>query len=34
LFTRDDIHYAHHAKLQLLYAILKKTKVAPVKRNV
>jgi hypothetical protein len=31
LFTRDDIHYAHHAELQLLYTILKKTKVAPVK---
>jgi hypothetical protein len=31
LFARDDIHYAHHAELQLLYAILKKTKVAPVK---
>jgi hypothetical protein len=31
LFTRDDIRYAHHAELQLLYAILKKTKVARVK---
>jgi hypothetical protein len=31
LFARDDIHYAHHVELQLLYAILKNTKVAPVK---
>jgi hypothetical protein len=31
LFAKDDIRYAHHAKLQLLYAILKKTKVTPVK---
>jgi hypothetical protein len=31
LLARDDIHYAHDAKLQLLYAILKKTKVAPMK---
>jgi hypothetical protein len=31
LFARDDIHFVHHAELQLLYAIIKKTKVAPVK---
>jgi hypothetical protein len=31
LFARDDIRYVHRAELQLLYAILKKTRVAPVK---
>jgi hypothetical protein len=31
LFAKDDIFYAHHAELQLLYIILKKTKVALVK---
>jgi hypothetical protein len=31
LFARDDIRFVHHAELQLLYAILKKTRVAPVK---
>jgi hypothetical protein len=31
LFTRDDIRFVHHAELQLLYAILKKTEVALVK---
>jgi hypothetical protein len=31
LIARDYIRYIHHAKLQLLYVILKKTKVAPVK---
>jgi hypothetical protein len=27
LFARDDIHFIHHAELQLLYAILKKPKL-------
>jgi hypothetical protein len=26
-FARDDIRYAHHAELQLLYAILKRPKL-------
>jgi hypothetical protein len=31
LFARQDIHFVYHAKMQLLYAMLKKTKVSPVK---
>jgi hypothetical protein len=31
LFARDDIRFVHHAECQLLYVILKKTKVAPMK---
>jgi hypothetical protein len=31
LFARNDICFVYHAEMKLLYAILKKTKVAPVK---
>jgi hypothetical protein len=31
LFSRQDIHFVYYAEMQLLYAMLKKTKVAPVK---
>jgi hypothetical protein len=31
LFSRHDIHFVYHAEMQLLYAMLKKTKVAPMK---
>jgi hypothetical protein len=31
LFSRQDICFVYHAKMQLLYAMLKKTKVALVK---
>ena len=31
LFPRQDIRFVYHAKLQILYAMLKKTKIAPVK---
>ena len=31
LFSRQDTHFVYHAKMQLLYAMLKKTKLAPIK---
>jgi hypothetical protein len=31
LFTRQDIRFGHHVELQLLYAMIKTTKVAPIK---
>jgi hypothetical protein len=31
LFSRQDTRFVYHAKMHLLYAMLKKTKVAPVK---
>jgi hypothetical protein len=31
LFSRQDIRFFHHAKLQVLYAMIKKTKIVPVK---
>jgi hypothetical protein len=31
LFDRQNIHFVYHAEMQLLYAMLKKIKVAPVK---
>jgi hypothetical protein len=31
LFSRQDIHFVYYAEMQLLYAMLKKTKVAPMK---
>jgi hypothetical protein len=31
LFSTQDTHFVYHAKMQLLNAMLKKTKVAPVK---
>ena len=31
LFARQDIRFVYQAKLQLLYAMLKKTKLAPIK---
>jgi hypothetical protein len=31
LFARQDIRYVYHAELQILYAMLKKIKIAPVK---
>jgi len=31
LFSRQDTHFVYHAEMQLLYAMLKNTKVAPVK---
>jgi hypothetical protein len=31
LFSSQDTHFVYHAEMQLLYAMLKKTKVAPVK---
>jgi hypothetical protein len=31
LFSRQDTHFVYHAKMQLLYAILKKTKVVAMK---
>ena len=31
LFYRQDTRFVHHAKLQVLYAMTKKTKIAPVK---
>ena len=31
LFARQDIRFVYHAKLQILYAMLQKTKIAPMK---
>ena len=31
LFARQDIRFGYHAELQILYAMLKKIKIAPVK---
>ena len=31
LFARQDIRFVYHVELQILYAMLKKTKIAPVK---
>jgi hypothetical protein len=31
LFARQDIRFVYHAELQILYAMLKKTKIAPMK---
>ena len=31
LFARQDIRFVYHAELQILYAMLKKTKIAHVK---
>ena len=31
LFARQDIRFIYHAELQILYAMLKKTKIAPMK---
>ena len=32
LFARQDIRFFYYAKLQILYAMLKKSKIAPVKQ--
>ena len=31
LFARQDIRFVYYTKLQILYAMLKKTKIAPMK---
>ena len=31
LFARQDIRFVYHAKLQILYAMLEKIKIAPMK---
>ena len=31
LFAWQDIRFVYHAKMQILYAMLKRTKIAPVK---
>ena len=31
LFTRQDIRFVYHAEMQILYAMLKKIKIAPMK---
>ena len=31
LFARQDTRFVYHAKMQILYAMLKKIKIAPVK---
>ena len=31
LFARQDIRFVYHVKMQILYAMLKKIKIAPVK---
>ena len=32
LFSRQDTHFVYHAEMQLLYAMLKKIKVVPIKQ--
>jgi hypothetical protein len=31
LFSRQDIRFVHHAEMQILYAMTKKIKIAPIK---
>jgi len=31
LFARQDIRFVYHVEFQILYAMLKKTKIAPMK---